>query len=247
MKITDRNIITDLQNVIENLRTKGTIFSITDNTDNTYTVNVSTVLNLVNGDFITISNTTNFNSDKYQIFNLTSNSFDISLKSGFTTETGNFVQNTPLFLYGTFQTISGQLIEMSRGEYKKQKYPAIILNSDFQSEINREFQNNGYSKQTISLFFVYQSDLKKGLNNEQYQYDNVINPILIPLKNKFFETAEKSLYFTNTINNHFNYTQKISANWGVAFKNGNNANILPDWLACIETTFEITNKKIITT
>ena len=92
-----------IKSVIEGMRDSANVLSFTDNSNDTYTVAVSDLKDLSNGDYVSFSDTTNFDKTAgYKISSIDENAktFTISEVSGFATETGTYTANAPYFIYG---------------------------------------------------------------------------------------------------------------------------------------------------
>ena len=122
-----------LEEIIETLRDTSSIIAITDNSDNTYTIQVASLENLENGDYVDIENTPNFNntSTGYVISSINSvnRTFVINRTSGLAISTfGTYTARKPYFYYEKFNPLANELSLKDKNlSFKTQKYPLIFL------------------------------------------------------------------------------------------------------------------------
>lgn len=225
-----------IEEIANSINETGSILSFTDLGTGYYTVLVSNIQSLTNKDYITISDTTNFNGANYKISNINvgANTFRIQKTTGFATETGTWTANKPYFICSHVLTCANILKEKDKTDtYKFQKYPLIFLVDEIENQVNRELTNNSYITTSIKILFLYTIDYNKTSNEPETQYKNIIKPILLPLKESFIVAMENS---PKVVGNKINYSYQIHTNYGLSSTYGNESNIFPDWLACIEVT-----------
>lgn len=121
-----------LEEVLLEIVPKGTITGITDNGNGTYTFTAGAISSLLlDGDYISISGTPNFDTKKIKISNLTANSFDLNLQSGITISTlGEYMSLTPSFDFTeTWVEYSENLDIQDKAEFieKIPLFPAVYM------------------------------------------------------------------------------------------------------------------------
>lgn len=206
----------EMSSIVSNIRDTSNILSFSDNSDDTYTLTVSDLKGLSNNDYITISDTINFNENNYEITNINSNTktFDIKLTSGFPTETGTYTANAPYFKFGHSIEIKNQLNEQAKtNTYKYQRYPLIILFEDI--EETKFQQVDVYSD--VNLFMAIAMETKRTYTTQQ-RLTNIFKPTLIPIYNKLINELRfgqnTSYKFKFTPERLVPHTKKNKYFWG---------------------------------
>ena len=184
--------ITDLFNsVINSMRDSNSFTGITLVSTGLYKVSTKNTKSLVNGDYITISGTTNWNG-QYRINGLVTNvSFNIEKIGTISTETGNWTSNKPYFKYGHLKEITNMLTEKDKSDtYKYQKYPLIVLLLDITE--NKATEPIIYSEISVRLWIC--CNTRKDYTSESRTL-NSFKTILQPIYDLFIQKVESSGYF----------------------------------------------------
>lgn len=226
------DIIDVIDSVVDSMRKTGSILSIVDNADNTYTITVSDIENLSDNDYITISNTTNFDGE-YQITSVSGVTFSISKTSGEATETGDWKANAPYYLYGHLRDIiQVNAAKDKNPSTKSQKYPLIILALDVDKIA--VYKNIDYTATTsIIIANTTEPDWRSSKRKEQN-----FDPILHPLYNEFMQAIIDSTYIQGSFLRDFEGHKPIDRYyWGrITLGSGNDAHKLNEHLDAIEIT-----------
>ncbi len=163
------SIYSTIGNIVDSMRLSSDIVSIVDNSDDTYTIKVKTIENilfsgfsLANGDYITISDTLNFddagnNSDgQFAVSNVnfSTRTFDISLTSGVSIpiSLGTYKANAPYYDYEKWLGESNKLtVQALSKTFNTQRFPLVFLLLDVPITITQ----SGYSEPTdLTLYFI---------------------------------------------------------------------------------------------
>ena len=187
-------------NLIDALRNKATIMSITDNTDNTYTIQLNSLnntkidlLELKEGDFVGIENTPNFNAE-YEIISITDKSITIAKESGAVISNLGIVNGLkPFFSIAKTKEEANKILHLGNNKDKsKMIFPRFVLILDLSENVNL---SNGYSTANAKIWIV-----ERTLPNEisEWRIDTILKEKLYPLFQIFIGEIRKGKYFLSS-------------------------------------------------
>jgi len=117
------HIINIVEETVENIRQTADITNIIDNNNGSYNIYADTSELIIN-DYVTISDTENFNGE-HKVISIEPTYFNILLESGKNIITiGLLTLNRPYFHYAKFDELANWLVLANKDENKKyQKFP----------------------------------------------------------------------------------------------------------------------------
>lgn len=175
------NYIDVINNIVTAMRETGSIVSIVDNADGTYTVTVDDIKSLADKEWLTFSGTTNFNK-QYAIYSISGDTFKINETKGYASETGTWTANAPYIIPGHLIDVNEQLTEKDEApDYKNQKFPLIILALDAPEQKGIP---NTDSECEVNLMLCTLTEQNWNVTERR---TNNFDPILQPLYDKFIE------------------------------------------------------------
>ena len=225
-----RYIVDLIGDVVSDMRDTSSILSFTDNADGTYTVYISDSKDLSDGNYLTISGTTNFNGC-YKTSNLVEDvSFDISKTSGYATDTGTWTADAPYYLYGHLLDVVKNLGVIS---LEKKKYPLIILDMDFEED---KGEAEIYSVADVNIYICNITDPNWSMDT---RYTNNFKAILRPLADSLITKIMASNDFDYEEFNKVAHSRTDKPVWGVTGTGRNTANKLHQPTDCIHMEIEL--------
>jgi hypothetical protein len=188
MRPNSLHIPTLIKEIIEGMRYYSSITCFTAVTGG-YRISTPDTKDLSNGDYVTISGTTNFDGE-YCISSLVKDTSFVIEKTGtYSTETGVWTANKPYFIYGTIREVTNTLTEKDKSNTRKfQKYPLIVLLLDIDEE---KGLLNVYSELECRMWIC--NTTNKEWTSEQRTDGNFI-PILLPIYERLMTELESSQY-----------------------------------------------------
>ena len=128
-------------------------------------------------------------SDEFQSINVSSSSFDI-VSSSDPPATGAYKSLEPFYMYGHRREISNRLLMKNKDNvFKYQKYPLFALRLPIVEDVLQDVND-------VSLNIAILAFTNKNYR-AQDRYDNVINPILVPLYTEFLLKVQDSFELMN--------------------------------------------------
>jgi hypothetical protein len=224
----DTLYITDLFNaVIQSMRDTYTFTGIAIVSTGVYKVSTSDTKNLSDGDYVTISGTTNWNG-QYRISGLVENvSFNIEKTGTILTESGTWTANAPYFKYGHLREITNMLSEKDKSEnYKYQKYPLIVLLLDISEK--KGIDAIVYSEILVRVWIC--CNTRKEYTSES-RTTNSFKAILQPIYDLFIQKLESSGYFNYDKLTGFSHTKTDRYFWGL---DDGTVNVFNDFIDAID-------------
>ena len=118
-----------IDSIVSAIRISENITGITDNGNGTYNIYTSDTSELSIGDWLSISGTTNFNTDNAQIIEVQPDFFVIKLATGITIiDFGTWTKNSPYYDYASINNESNYLTLKNPSKiYRNQKLPLFLL------------------------------------------------------------------------------------------------------------------------
>jgi len=173
------HIIDLIENVVESVRDTGIIDSIVDNGNGTY--NVLTTEIVETGQWLTISNTPNFNN-QYKVQSVGIGYFVISETAGKIISTfGTFAANKPYYEPAKFKELATYLTTKNYSKIQReQKFPLILLRLNLGDENANQLTNQC----TISGLTIFIIGATQITSSSRFRHENEM-PILRQVEKKF--------------------------------------------------------------
>lgn len=163
-------------------------------------------------------------SDEFQVTNVSSSSFDI-VSSSDPDATGTYKSLEPFFMFGHRREISNRLLMKDKDDvFKYQKYPLFALRLPIDEDVLQDVHD-------VSLNIAILAFTNKNYRSQE-RYDNVIDPVLVPLYDEFLEKVQDSFELMNIGLPDHQKTDRLF--YGVSALEGNEAYIFNDPLDGIE-------------
>lgn len=172
-----------LERIASEMEQTGEILTITDNDNGTYTIGIGDILTglddltLIEYSNIIISETTNFDG-VYQIFNLTTTTFDISKAAGLATETGQWKQPVN-FRFGTYVEIENELKADTNDLTKLVNLMCLIETNESQLNLDAESNELLKSKSLLAFLTRFDQAWKTRQNKEDFAIKPMFNLIYL--------------------------------------------------------------------
>ena len=181
-----------ISEIVESIRPTSAITAIVDNANGLYTVTVTKLDTLlVDNQFVSISDTPNFNTDSTEVYNVnySAKTFDIKLTTGQAISTfGTFTAKAPFFDYSdTLLEYSNNLTLEQQKTFRKdiEMFPAVYM----PSKVNETDLGNytDFEVTNLVLLFINFTDLD---NDTEGRYTSDM-PYLFDLYTKFKKALNK--------------------------------------------------------
>lgn len=175
-----KSVILRISSIVDAMRVYGA-YTVMASVGDVHTIETAIVTGLSVDEYVTLD------GSNYRVVEIVSSKVFKVTGDG-PTLSGVWRAKAPYFLYGTRKTINRELLELSGGEFAYQKYPLIALRLPFRVKVT----NGVATVDDVNLLFAT-------FTNKQYKmperYENVIEPILRPLVEKFLSTMRNTGYF----------------------------------------------------
>ena len=238
--------------MVDLLRVYGTITDITDNEDDTYTVEVDSlntgevhsVFDIANGDWITIASTTGFNDewlisgldDENLTFDISNPDYEtgISIPGSF----GTWKANKPYFAFEKWPKEANVLEQLNKIANKQfQKFPLIFLLEDIStSEGNKGY----YSQANFNLFFIKDTEKNQPAS---WRLTNIFKVYLQPMYEWFNKKLVESNYTTAWRDRDLQRTKTNRYFLGTAGASQNELNTVVDAIEANYQNVQFKNEK----
>jgi len=187
-----------IENIISLIRINGTITNITDNGDGTYNIFTLDTSELSIRDWVTISETSNFNNDNAQIIEVQPTYFVIRLTVGILITTfGKWTKNSPYYDYASIRNESNYLTLKNPNKiYRYQKFPLFQL----VLPINQNKKDKTIRVNNMVVYIYGNHDLQKyprEIDMNKFEYCKLRN-----LENLFIKKLKRKI--TNSYNFDYN-------------------------------------------
>lgn len=131
--------------------------------------------------------------------------------------------NEPYYLYGHYQSIADELIAKSlEPDHRDSKYPLILLGFDTEYS---ETKINDREYQVSCNLWILEETKKEWFTTERF--DNVIKPILYPLRNLLEDAIFESKYISSRLD-EIQPVWDIIPYWGTQTVQGSESKIIND-------------------
>lgn len=203
--------------IVDSIREQGSYNSVTDNGNNTFTINVANTLS--KDEWIEIDGV------EYKVFDVTNSSFSVRSNTAIPSNS-EYKSLEPYYLYGHRLDLNNRLILKSKDlNRKSQKYPLIALRLPVEQIVALD------DFEEVSLNIAILGFTDKNYKSED-RYENVIKPILYPLYERFLAALSQSSYISGLGTPPHRRIDRLF--WGTPEKEGNVKYIFDDPLDAIE-------------